>query len=153
MQTSLCCYYYSMERNEKDTSHIVPDRLTTRRLGNMSIRIRIENFIDATREHISTMSGRYRISPLDFDQMYQLYQEDTSNKGLNEFIVGHSITHDIASRLGSKPIDVLAAMVGKTADACQKELDAEIALRQAAEKNAAEEREKAKADEENQKTY
>lgn len=87
------------------------------------------------------MSGRYRISPLDFDQLYQLYQEDTSNKGLYEFIAGHPITHKIASRLGCRSIDVLAAMVGKTADACQQELDAEIALRQATEKKAAEERE------------
>ncbi|XXG97348.1 guanylate kinase [Hypoxylon texense] len=117
----------------------------------MSIRSRLENFIDATREQISTMSGRYRISPLDFDRLYQLYQEDTSKKGLYEFIVGHSITHNIASRLGSRPIDVLAAMVGKTADACQQELDAEIALRQAAEKKAAEEQEIATVNGEKQK--
>ncbi|KAI6085638.1 hypothetical protein F4821DRAFT_279158 [Hypoxylon rubiginosum] len=118
----------------------------------MSIRIRLENFIDATREHIYTMgSGRYRVSPVDFDQLYQLYQEDTSSKGLYEFIVDHSITHNIASRLGCRPVDVLAAMVGKTADASQQELDAEIALRQAAEKKVAEELEKAKADAEKQK--
>lgn len=90
MQAFLCCCHCSIERNEKDPSYLVPGRLTTRRLGSMSIRSRLENFIDATREQISTMSGRYRISPLDFDQLYQLYQEDTSNKGLYEFIAGRT---------------------------------------------------------------
>ncbi|KAI0181637.1 hypothetical protein GGR52DRAFT_567853 [Hypoxylon sp. FL1284] len=111
----------------------------------MSFKSRLENFIDATKEHIFSMSGRFHIPPLDFDQLYQLYQEDTSSKGLYEFIVGHPITLGIASRLGSRPIDVLAAMVGKTADACQQDLDAEIALREAVEKKIAEDREKAKA--------
>ena len=34
------------------------------------------------------------------------------------------ITHGIAGRLSLRPIDVLATMVGKTADTCQQELEA-----------------------------
>ncbi|OTA79460.1 hypothetical protein M434DRAFT_402080 [Hypoxylon sp. CO27-5] len=90
----------------------------------MSARQRIRDIIDATRDRISDMSGRYRITPLDFDLLYQLYQEDTSAKGLYEFIVDHPITHGIAGRLSIRPIDVLASMVGKTADVCQEELEA-----------------------------
>ncbi|OTA58014.1 hypothetical protein K449DRAFT_398226 [Hypoxylon sp. EC38] len=116
----------------------------------MSTRQRIRDIIDATRDRISDMSGRSRITPLDFDQLYQLYQEDTSAKGLYEFIVDHPITHGIAGRLNIGPIDVLASMVGKTADMCQEELEAEIEMYQAAEKKAAEVREirKAKVQEE-----
>ncbi|KAI0133252.1 hypothetical protein F4776DRAFT_624770 [Hypoxylon sp. NC0597] len=104
----------------------------------MSARQRIRDIIDATRDRISDMSGRYRITPVDFDQLYQLYQEDTSAKGLYEFIVDHPITHGIAGRLNVRPIDVLATMVGKTADVCQEELEAEIEIYQAAENKAAE---------------
>ncbi|KAI1372279.1 hypothetical protein F4677DRAFT_269901 [Hypoxylon crocopeplum] len=111
----------------------------------MSTRRMIRDIIEATRDHISTMSGRYRISPLDFDELYQLYQEDTSAKGLFEFIVDHPITHSISGRLNVRPIDVLATMVGKTADACQQELNAEIDMHQAAENRAAETRQKAEA--------
>ncbi|KAI1403487.1 hypothetical protein F4819DRAFT_450962 [Hypoxylon fuscum] len=118
----------------------------------MSLRRRFEDFVDATREHIVTMSGRYRISPIDFDQLYQLWQEDTSAKGLYEFIIDHPITHSIAAKLNVRPIDVLATMVGKTAEACQQELQAEIELSQAAEKRAAEQRQKELAEKESQKT-
>lgn len=52
-----------------------------------NIRRRVREFIEGARDHFSTMSGRYQISPADFDQLYQLYQEDTSAKGLYEFIV------------------------------------------------------------------
>ncbi|KAI2610714.1 uncharacterized protein GGS25DRAFT_519011 [Hypoxylon fragiforme] len=111
-----------------------------------NIRRRVREFIEGARDHFSTMSGRYQISPADFDQLYQLYQEDTSAKGLYEFIVDHHITHDIAAKMNLRPIDVLARMVGKTAEACQKDLDEETALVQAAEKKAAEARAKVNAD-------
>ncbi|KAI2467289.1 hypothetical protein F4781DRAFT_402775 [Annulohypoxylon bovei var. microspora] len=110
----------------------------------MSTRRRVRDIIDATRDHLSTMSGRYRISPIDFDQLYELYQEDTSAKGLYEFIVDHHVTHSIAGRLNVRPIDVLATMISKTADTCQQELEAEKKLYQAAEERAAERRERAK---------
>ncbi|KAI1389051.1 uncharacterized protein F4822DRAFT_404808 [Hypoxylon trugodes] len=109
----------------------------------MPTRRLVQDLIDATKDHISTMSGRYRVSPTDFDLLYQLYQEDTSAKGLYEFIIDHPITHGMAGRMRARPIDVLAAMVGKTADACQLELNTEIQLHQAAEKRAAEARAKA----------
>ncbi|KAI0130951.1 hypothetical protein F4814DRAFT_445095 [Daldinia grandis] len=102
----------------------------------MSTRQRIRDIISAARDHIS-ISGRYCISPADFDQLYQLYQKDTSAKGLYEFIVDHPITHAIAGRLNNRPIDVLATMINKTAEVCQKELDAEIEIYQAAEVIAA----------------
>ncbi|KAI1214458.1 uncharacterized protein F4807DRAFT_408197 [Annulohypoxylon truncatum] len=103
----------------------------------MSTRRRVRDILDATRDHISIMSGRYRISPTDFDQLYELYQEDTSAKGLYEFIIDHHITHTIAGKLNIRPIDVLATMVGKTADTCQEELEAEKKLYQKAEERAA----------------
>ncbi|KAI0884995.1 uncharacterized protein GGS22DRAFT_200089 [Annulohypoxylon maeteangense] len=103
----------------------------------MSTTRRVRDILDATRDHISIMSGRYRISPIDFDQLYELYQEDTSAKGLYEFIVDHPITHSIAGRLNARPIDVLATMVGKTVDTCQEELEAEKKLYQAAAERAA----------------
>ncbi|XDG03678.1 hypothetical protein ABKA04_003293 [Annulohypoxylon sp. FPYF3050] len=103
----------------------------------MPARRRVRDLLDATRDHISIMSGRYRISSIDFDQLYELYQEDTSAKGLYEFIVDHPITHSIAGKLNIRPIDVLATMVGKTADTCQDELEAEKKLYQAAAERAA----------------
>ncbi|KAK6955915.1 hypothetical protein Daesc_003562 [Daldinia eschscholtzii] len=112
----------------------------------MSTRQRIRDIISVAKEHISAMSGRYRISPTDFDELYQLYQLDTSAKGLYEFVVDHPVTHAIAGRLNVRPIDVLAAMVGKTADVCQKELDAEILIYQDAEAKAARARAKAMAE-------
>ncbi|KAI1135372.1 hypothetical protein F5Y05DRAFT_395469 [Hypoxylon sp. FL0543] len=125
--------------------------IPTSSAATMSARQRIRDIIDTTRDHISNMSGRYRITPADFDQLYQLYQEDTSAKGLYEFIVDHHITHSIAGRLNVRPIDVLATMVNKSVDTCQQELDAEIAMYQAAEKKAAEARAKAKAEDEKKK--
>ncbi|KAI1659140.1 hypothetical protein F4813DRAFT_387849 [Daldinia decipiens] len=112
----------------------------------MSTRQRIRDIISAAREHISMISGKYRITPADFDQLYQLYQKDTSAKGLYEFIVDHPLTHAIAGRLNNRPIDVLATMVNKTAEACQTELDAEIEMHQAAEVTAAAARAKAMAE-------
>ncbi|KAI0853871.1 hypothetical protein F5Y00DRAFT_269236 [Daldinia vernicosa] len=112
----------------------------------MSTRQRIRDLINVAKDHISTISGGYRISPADFDQLYQLYQQDTSAKGLYEFIVDHPMTHAIAGKLKKRPIDVLAAMVDKTAEDCQKELDAEIEIHQAAEVKAAAERAKAMAE-------
>ncbi|KAG4221216.1 hypothetical protein PC116_g30308 [Phytophthora cactorum] len=119
----------------------------------MSTRQRIRDIISVAKEHISAMSGRYRISPTDFDELYQLYQLDTSAKGLYEFVVDHPVTHAIAGRLNVRPIDVLATMVGKTADVCQKELDAaneesplEILIYQDAEAKAARARAKAMAE-------
>ncbi|KAI0830434.1 hypothetical protein F5Y06DRAFT_206519 [Hypoxylon sp. FL0890] len=114
----------------------------------MSARRRIRDLMDATRDRISNMSGRYRITPADFDQLYQLYQEDTSAKGLYEFIVDHPITHGLAGRLNVRPIDVLATMVGKTAEACQQDLETENEMYQAAEKKVAEAQEEAKAGDE-----
>ncbi|KAI1445707.1 hypothetical protein F5Y02DRAFT_385078 [Annulohypoxylon stygium] len=105
--------------------------------SNMPARRRVRDLLDATRDHISIMSGRYRISSIDFDQLYELYQEDTSAKGLYEFIVDHPITHSIAGKINIRPIDVLATMVGKTADTCQDELEAEKKLYQAAAERAA----------------
>ncbi|KAI1090123.1 hypothetical protein F5B19DRAFT_464745 [Rostrohypoxylon terebratum] len=114
--------------------------------SNMPARRRVRDLLDATRDHISIMSGRYRISSADFDKFYELYQEDTSAKGLYEFIVDHHITHSIAGRLNLRPIDVLAAMVCKTADTCQEELEAEKKLYQAAAERAAARAKKAKGD-------
>ncbi|KAI1411282.1 hypothetical protein F5Y13DRAFT_166090 [Hypoxylon sp. FL1857] len=125
-----------------------PTRTSYSSATTMSARQRLRDLIDATRDHISSMSGRYRVMPTDFDQLYQLYQEDTSAKGLYEFIVDHPITHSVAGRLNVRPIEVLANMVGKTADACQLELEAEIEMYQAAEKRAAEARERAKVEDE-----
>ncbi|KAI1106506.1 hypothetical protein F4804DRAFT_31525 [Jackrogersella minutella] len=131
--TLLCCQHHTLYRRTLmiRLPILVPSSI-------MSTRRRVRDIIDATRDHLSTMSGRYRISPTDFDQLYELYQEDTSAKGLYEFIVDHPITHSIAGRLNVRPIDVLATMVGKTADVCQQELQAEIQLYQVAEKRAAE---------------
>ncbi|KAI8960676.1 hypothetical protein F5Y11DRAFT_329107 [Daldinia sp. FL1419] len=112
----------------------------------MSTRRRIRNLINIAKEHVLTMTGRYHISPIDFDELYQLYQKDTSAKGLYEFIIDHHITHDIARRMGIRPIDVLAIMVGKSADICQKELDAKIEMYQTAEDIAASTRAKAMAE-------
>ncbi|KAI1802598.1 hypothetical protein F4811DRAFT_572908 [Daldinia bambusicola] len=112
----------------------------------MSTRQKIRDIISVAKEHISIMSGRYRVSPTDFDELYQLYQLDTSAKGLYEFIVDHPVTHAMAGRLNVRPIDVLATMVGKTAEVCQKELDAEILMYQEAEAKAARDRAKAMAE-------
>ncbi|KAI1644106.1 uncharacterized protein F4817DRAFT_347672 [Daldinia loculata] len=112
----------------------------------MSTRQRIRDFISVAKDHISAISGRYRISPADFDQLYQLYQKDTSAKGLYEFIVDHPITHAMAGKLNNRPIDVLATMVSKTAEVCQMELDAEIEMHQDAEVKAAAARAKAMAE-------
>ncbi|KAI2632208.1 hypothetical protein GGR54DRAFT_24643 [Hypoxylon sp. NC1633] len=117
----------------------------------MSTRRRLRELVDATREQLSTMSGRYHVSPTDFDLLYQLYQEDTSAKGLYAFIVDHPITLGIAKRLGIKPIEALATMVGKTGEACQQELNTEIEIHQAAEKKVAEARKKARARAESEK--
>ncbi|KAF3071117.1 hypothetical protein GL218_00477 [Daldinia childiae] len=112
----------------------------------MSTRQRIRDIINLAKEHISALSGKYRITPADFDQLYQLYQKDTSAKGLYEFIVDHPITHAIAGKLNNQPIDVLATMVNKTVEVCQAELDAEIEMHQAAEVTAAAARAKAMAE-------
>ncbi|KAI1471090.1 uncharacterized protein F4812DRAFT_455202 [Daldinia caldariorum] len=119
----------------------------------MSTRQKIRDIISVAKEHISIMSGRYRVSPTDFDELYQLYQLDTSAKGLYEFIVDHPVTHAIAGRLNVRPIDVLATMVGKTAEVCQKELDAgrssstkQILMYQDAEAKAARHRAKTMAE-------
>ncbi|KAL7624181.1 hypothetical protein AAE478_005738 [Parahypoxylon ruwenzoriense] len=92
----------------------------------MSERGRIQDLLDAMEERISTMSGRCRVSSTDFDLLYQSYQEDaTSTKGLYGFIMDHSYTHDVARKVGMKPIDVLARMVGKTTEACLRDLEVE----------------------------
>ncbi|KAI5864416.1 hypothetical protein GGS23DRAFT_564270 [Durotheca rogersii] len=114
----------------------VPESASTERSSS-----RIHNFIDAVEYQLSTMSSRPQVTPADFDLLYQLYQEEDSTaaaaaKGLYGFIIDHPITHDIAHRVGIKPVDVLARMVGRTAEACLQEIQAEVDLYEAAVETA-----------------
>ncbi|KAI1457835.1 hypothetical protein F4805DRAFT_457278 [Annulohypoxylon moriforme] len=133
-QYRLCCQLRHLFKRKALISRLLALAAPS---SSMPTKRRVRDILDATRDHISIMSGRYCISPVDFDQLYELYQEDTSAKGLYEFIVDHHITHSIAGRLNIRPIDVLATMVGKSADTCQEELEAEKKLYQVAAERAA----------------